>query len=508
MEEVCKKGRRGSFEDHLLPIATHRSILRVRVTFPPRIGSTIAVRVAVLLCLLGRLGVLTAETVLALDPERPRQCFEGMGCGAIFFEGHITSLVARGRADEQRALYDAMFRDVRTDFLQLMIRHDHEPANDNADPGRMEFRREHFAYLDDTMAICREARARRPGIRFHAVLYTPPPWMKTNGSESGGGNERATLKDGMELEVAEFAWAFLAAMARAGLPVEFLSIANEPDWPHEQPGYCLTPESNARLTRTTLEHFKRMAGDGKTVPIPKLVGPNTLSAVDAAARWLPELDRGAPGATAVVGSHDYDRRGGRIADLVQAARGRPVWVTEWCVNAKDSSLDLLNSAGEYWLAMTEAFNQGANAWFAYDWVYPPRDGGEALIHVNWGKSFHKTRIYHGFRQWCAPLEPGMRVVPCDLRGEHATGISKPGVKAAAFLDAAVGRLVVHVANVQDSEARLRIDPGPRFREVPTRRWRTSATEQFKLLEGDPPLQHGTVVDLPARSLNTWEWIPK
>ena len=477
------------------------------MTFRHRASIAIDLRAAILLGALCLFGAVQAETVLAFDPERPRQRFDGMGCGAIFFEAHITSLAARGRHEEQKNLYDAMFRDVRTDFLQLMIRHDHEPVNDNADPGKMEFKREHFAYLDHTMAICREARARRPGIRFHAVIYTPPPWMKTNDSESGGGNERATLKDGMELEFAEFAWVFLAAMAKAGLPVEFLSIANEPDWPHEQPGYCLTPESNARLTRMTMEHFKRMAGAGKTVPLPKFVGTNTLSAVDAAARWLPALDREVPGAIKIVGSHDYDRRGRRIADLVRAAQGRPVWVTEWCVNARDTSPDLLNSAGEYWLAMTEAFNQGANAWFAYDWVYPPRDGGEALIHVNWGKSFHKTRIYHGFRQWCAPLEPGMQVVPCELRGEHASGISKPGVKAAAFLCAAAGRLVVHVANVQDSDARLRIDPGPLFREVPARWWRTSATEEFKLLDEDPQLRDA-VVDLPARSLNTWEWIRK
>jgi O-glycosyl hydrolase len=474
--------------------------------FPFRVA--IAIRATVLLWLPGWCGAVAGETVLVVDPGRPRQCIEGMGCGAIFFEGHITSLAAQGRQDEQKALYDAMFRDVRTDFLQLMIRHDHEPVNDNADPGHMEFKRGHFAYLDHTMAICREARARRPGIRFHAVLYTPPPWMKTNGSESAGGNEWATLKEGMELEFAEFAWAFLAAMARAGLPVEFLSIANEPDWPHEQPGYCLTPESNARLTRMTVGHFKRMAGDGKTVPLPKFVGPNTLSAVDAAARWLPVLDREAPGAIKVVGSHDYDRRGARIADLVAAARGRPVWVTEWCVNAKDSSPDLINPASEYWLAMTEAFNQGASAWFAYDWVYPPRDGGEALIHVNWGKSFHKTRIYYGFRQWCAPLEPGMRVVTCELRGEHATGISMPGVKAAAFLDADGGRLVVHAANVGDSDTRLRIDPGPRFRELTPRRWRTSATEEFRLLENETSPVPATVVDLPERSMNTWEWTLK
>jgi hypothetical protein len=32
--------------------------------------------------------------------------------------------------------------------------------------------------------------------------------------------------------------------------------------------------------------------------------------------------------------------------------------------------------------MTEAFNDGAHAWMAYAWVYPPRKGGVALIHLD------------------------------------------------------------------------------------------------------------------------------
>lgn len=182
------------------------------------------------------------------------------------------------------------------------------------------------------------------------------------------------------------------------------------------------------------------------VPRVKLVGPKTLSAVDSAARWIPQADHVSPGAIAIVRSHDYDRRGERIANLRKAAGKRPLWITEWCVNGKDSSVDLLNSAGEYWLAMTEAFNQGANVWMAYDWVYPPRDGGEALIHVDWRKSFHKTRIYYGYRQWCSVLVPGMRVIKCEISGDHATGVSKPGVKAAAFLSTDGKRLVAHVVN--------------------------------------------------------------
>lgn len=445
-----------------------------------------------------------AETFLKIEPDNPRQEFQGMGCGAIFYEAHITSLAATRKHQEQAALYDAMFRDAHTDFLQLMIRHDHEPENDNSDPQDPAFDLKHFAYTDHTIAICKAARERNPKIRFHATLYTPPVWMKTNGAVDGGGKARATIKPGTELELAEYCWAFLSLMQRAGYAVEFLSIANEPDWPHDQPGYFLTPESHAALIAKVSTYLDVMAKRHPEVPRAKLVGPNTLSAVDAAARWIPKADKVAPGAIAVVGSHDYDRRGDRIATLRKAAGERPVWITEWCVNGKDSSPDLLNSAGEYWLAMTEAFNQGANAWMTYDWVYPPRDGGEALIHVEWGNRFHKTRIYHGFRQWCSVLVPGMRVVKCEVSGDYATGVSKPGVKATAFLSADGKRLVAHVANVQNHDASLRIDPGPAFSKVTAKQWRTSGSEDCTAME---PVPAGTSsLPVPKRSLNTWEWI--
>jgi O-glycosyl hydrolase len=422
-----------------------------------------------------------------------------MGCGAIFYEGHITSFAARGKPELQENLYDSMFRDVRTDFLQLMIRPDHEPQNDNDDPRNPQFKPEWFAYAEHTLAICKAARLRNPKIRFYATLYTPPSWMKTNGAPSAGGKDRATIKPGMEDELAEYCWAFLAYMQRGGMPVEFLSIANEPDWPHDQPGYNLEPASHAALIKRLASDLDEMARRYPQVPRVKLVGPNTLSAVSAA-DWTKRADAAAPGALAVVGTHDYERRGERFVPLRKIAGRRSLWVTEWCVNGTDKSPGLLNSATDYWLAMSEAFQQGVNVWMAYDWVYPPRQGGEALIHVDWGNGFTKTKIYEGFRQWCAPLVPGMLVVAARLDGDAASGISQPGVKAAAFVTADGKRLVAHVANVQDQPATLRLEPGGAFATVTPTVTRTSANEDLVKLAPT-----SATMDLPSRSMTTWEW---
>jgi O-glycosyl hydrolase len=446
---------------------------------------------------------LAEPTTIRILPDQPRQTIDGMGGGAIFCEAHVTSLATRGKDERQQQLYDEMFAKVRTDFLHLMIRHDHEPENDNADPYLPQFKPEWFDYTKHTIAICEAAKKRQPAMQLYATLYTPPVWMKTNGDPSAGGEARATLKPGMELELAEYCWAFLDWMHRHGQTVRYLSISNEPDWPHTQPGYCLTPESHADLFAKVAAYLDEMARRRPEVPKPALVGPNLLSAVDTAEHWLPPLLEKAGPSLAVVGSHDYDRRGDRWSVLTKAAKGRPVWVTEWCVNAVDHSPGLLNSAAEYWLAMTEAFNGGVTSWMAYDWVYPPRPGGEALIHVDWGNDYQLTKIYHGYRQWCAPLVPGMRNVPVELAGPAATGFSKPGLKAAAFLSADGKQLVVHAANVQDQPCEMILQLAGPFSQLPVRRLRTSATEDMATLPA-ASFENGQLSDsLPPRAMATY-----
>ena len=120
-----------------------------------------------------------------------------MGCGSIFYTGHITSFAKRGKRSLQKQFYDDIFADVPTRYLHLMIRPDHEPENDNDDP-------------------------------------------------------------------------------------------YEPDWPHTQPSYCLTPQRHAELFATVAAYLDTMAKRFPRVLKPKLVAPNVLSAVDAAKRYLPE----------------------------------------------------------------------------------------------------------------------------------------------------------------------------------------------------------------------------
>src|SRR5437879_3805287 len=173
--------------------------------------------------------VLAQErTQITVQTAKTRQEFEGLGAGAIFYEGHITSLASRSKNERQEQLYDDMFAKVPTRYLQLMIRETHEPQNDNNDPYTPAFEDKNFEYCKHAIQIAKAALKRQPEIQLYATLYTPPPWMKTNNDSSGGGEARATLKNGLELELGKYVLAILAHMQKHVVPIQYLSSDNEP----------------------------------------------------------------------------------------------------------------------------------------------------------------------------------------------------------------------------------------------------------------------------------------
>ncbi|MDB5289599.1 MAG: hypothetical protein JWL69_840 [Phycisphaerales bacterium] len=442
-----------------------------------------------------------APTRIVVQPAKVRQEFQGLGCGAIFYEGHITSLAARQKDARQAELYDDMFAKVPTRFLQLMIRPEHEPKNDNADPWNPALDPANFKYCEHTLAIAKAAKHRIPDIELFATLMTPPAWMKTNDAEGGGGKAKATLKPKMELKFAAYIWGFLAHMARNGAPIKYVAISNECDWPHDQPGCFFTPDAHSELFRTVGDYLEKMAAKFPDVPRAILVGPNTLSAPGAVSAYIPAMQKRAAKYVEVLAAHDYDPRGDRWGDMRRQAHGRPVWMTEWCSREADESPGQINSATQYARAMHEAFTGGANVWMAYDWVYPPAKGGEALIHVDWGNDYKLTKSYWVFRQWATPLVPGMHVVEATAAGAGAAG-----VKPTAFLSADGKSLIVHLVNVSDAEANVVLAiTGGVSRTAQVLRHRTSATEDMAELPPLPPQGAAGLEEVfPARSMTTYQ----
>ncbi|MBI1389311.1 MAG: glycosyl hydrolase [bacterium] len=83
------------------------------------------------------------------------------------------------------------------------------------------------------LPVLRQALASNPDLRFIAAPWSPPAWMKTNGSLRGGRLRR----DCYEV-FADYLARFIKAYEAEGIPIYALSPQNEPDYPNPDYPTC------------------------------------------------------------------------------------------------------------------------------------------------------------------------------------------------------------------------------------------------------------------------------
>jgi glucosylceramidase len=105
----------------------------------------------------------------------------------------------------------------------------------------------HFSIAHDQAYILpalRQALAENRQTQFLASPWTPPAWMKANGSLSNQGN-RGTLLPSAERPWAHYFVGFLKAYAAAGVPIAAVTPQNEPGTPTLYPGLNLPAATEA-----------------------------------------------------------------------------------------------------------------------------------------------------------------------------------------------------------------------------------------------------------------------
>jgi glucosylceramidase len=109
---------------------------------------------------------------------------------------------------------------------------------DDVPAGQTDFRLEHFSIARDEeriLPLLRQAKRLNPSLAVMGTPWSPPAWMKTGDSLVGG-----RLKDDPAVydAYARYLVAYVKAYARAGVPIDFLSVQNEPQnrTPSQYPG--------------------------------------------------------------------------------------------------------------------------------------------------------------------------------------------------------------------------------------------------------------------------------
>ncbi len=183
-------------------------------------------------------------TTITVDPRRTYQTMDGFGAS-------ITDSSASLLAGMDQALRDATMRslfDSRTgigvSFLRQPIGSSDFTAAaehytfDDVPAGQTDFPLQHFSIAHDErqiLPLLRQAKHLNPHLTIMATPWSPPGWMKTGDSLIGG-----RLIDDPRIydAYARYLVAFVQAYRKAGVPVDLLSVQNEPQnrHPNAYPG--------------------------------------------------------------------------------------------------------------------------------------------------------------------------------------------------------------------------------------------------------------------------------
>ena len=197
----------------------------------------------------------SAGTVLAIDPARTDQ--RVVGFGAAMTDASAELLQAALPPARRRALYAELFgrQGLALNFVRVPIgasdfSRRHYSLNDlppgQRDPAMARFSMAGAAQYQ--IPALQAARRVNPGLVLMASPWSAPAWMKDSGSLITG-----QLRADAYTAYAAYFTRYLDGMARAGLPVAYVSVQNEPAFePKDYPGMRMSASDRAAFVATAL----------------------------------------------------------------------------------------------------------------------------------------------------------------------------------------------------------------------------------------------------------------
>ena len=176
----------------------------------------------------------SAEPTIVVDPQRTYQRMDGFGASITDSSAAVLyRLAPAAREATMRSLFDPV-RGLGISFLRQPIgSSDFTAASehwtyDDVPAGQTDFALRHFSIARDeaqVLPLLRRAKQLNPRLSVMATPWSPPAWMKTSDSLVGG-----RLKDDPAVyrAYARYLVKFVQAYARAGVPIDYLSVQNEP----------------------------------------------------------------------------------------------------------------------------------------------------------------------------------------------------------------------------------------------------------------------------------------
>ncbi|MEV4267017.1 discoidin domain-containing protein [Kribbella sp. NPDC049584] len=174
------------------------------------------------------------RTTITVDPRTSYQTMDGFGASITDSSANVLyRLSPADREQTMRKLFDPR-QGIGVSFLRQPVGSSDFTAAaehytyDDVPAGQTDFGLKHFTIAHDqqqVLPLLRRAKQLNPQLKVMATPWSPPAWMKTGDSLVGG-----RLKDDPKVydAYARYLVKFVQAYTQAGVPVDFLSIQNEP----------------------------------------------------------------------------------------------------------------------------------------------------------------------------------------------------------------------------------------------------------------------------------------
>jgi glucosylceramidase len=191
-----------------------------------------------------------ATAVVTVDPGERHQSIVGYGAAMTDASADVFQS-GLSRAQRDRLFAELFGRDaLGLSFLRVPIGASDFSAThyslDDMPAGKTDAALAHFSMAGPMAAqipALRAARAINPDLMLMASPWSAPGWMKDSGSLIKG-----RLRGEFYPAYARYFSRYLVAMARAGVPVRWVSVQNEPHFePLDYPGLRFDPPDRARF---------------------------------------------------------------------------------------------------------------------------------------------------------------------------------------------------------------------------------------------------------------------
>jgi glucosylceramidase len=166
----------------------------------------------------------------------------------------ITSLPQQKQDSLLRELFLTDSDGIGISYLRISIGasdlDDHVFSYDDLPKGSTDADLTKFTLKEDEkhlIPVLKKIVALNPKIKIMGSPWSAPAWMKSNNSPKGG-----LLKKEFYYSYAQYFVKYIKAMQQAGVPIDAITIQNEPENPHNNPSMLMTAGEQAEFIRDNL----------------------------------------------------------------------------------------------------------------------------------------------------------------------------------------------------------------------------------------------------------------